>query len=54
MKRNDSWFVLLVLLFLLWALIFWVPEVLDLQWTVFEDGSFRLLGCLPWDICLGR
>jgi hypothetical protein len=24
---------------------------LGLEWQLFEDGIFRLIGCLPWSIC---
>ena len=29
-----------------------IVEVLGLHVSYFEDGSFRIVGCLPWEICV--
>ncbi len=46
MKTNYLFATLVfVMVFLL------IVEILGIGFSFFEDGSFRIVGCLPWEIC---
>ncbi len=48
MKIN---FLFATLVFVMVILLIGVVEILGISFSFFEDGSFRLTGCIPWHIC---
>jgi hypothetical protein len=46
-KRHPKFYAVI----LMWSILLFLFVSFDIAWELFEDGSFILSGCLPWNIC---
>ena len=50
-RRTLAMLLSAILIVLLWIALVQFTAAFDIDFSVFEDGSFQIIGCIPWDIC---